>query len=233
MGLCSQVFVPVKERKEVKIFARKYSYISGFTLAEVLITLLIIGVVSSLVIPAIMNDTQEAEYRAAWKKAYAEVDQATRLIMMDNGGILKGLCNNGDDNCLRNNYAAFLSYTKKCNDGETAGICWHSANNWKTLKGDPLNWGLGAGLVLSNGTLFFTSLISKNCSTPYGIFNICGEMAVDINGFKGPNQIGKDIFYTHILENSTKPFGVQGDGLETSCSPTNTGMACAAKYLYQ
>ncbi len=42
----------------------------GFTLAEVLITLLIIGVVSSLVIPALINDTKNAELIALGKNDF-------------------------------------------------------------------------------------------------------------------------------------------------------------------
>ena len=54
----------------MKISAKKCSYIKGFTLAEVLITLLIIGVVASLTIPAIINNTQEAENKTVWKIVY-------------------------------------------------------------------------------------------------------------------------------------------------------------------
>ncbi len=39
----------------------------GFTLAEVLITLLIIGILASLIIPAVINDTKEAELKVALK----------------------------------------------------------------------------------------------------------------------------------------------------------------------
>ena len=41
----------------------------GFTLAEVLITLGIIGVVAAMTMPTLMNSTQGAQYKAAYKKA--------------------------------------------------------------------------------------------------------------------------------------------------------------------
>ncbi len=41
----------------------------GFTLAEVLITLGIIGVVAVMTMPTLMNSTQGAQYKAAYKKS--------------------------------------------------------------------------------------------------------------------------------------------------------------------
>ena len=42
---------------------------SAFTLAEVLITLGIIGVVAAMTMPTLMNQTQGAQYKTAYKKA--------------------------------------------------------------------------------------------------------------------------------------------------------------------
>ena len=41
----------------------------GFTLAEVLITLVIIGVIAAMTIPTLMNNTNSQEFRSAFKKA--------------------------------------------------------------------------------------------------------------------------------------------------------------------
>ena len=41
----------------------------GFTLAEVLITLGIIGVVAAMTMPTLINSTQGAQYKTAYKKA--------------------------------------------------------------------------------------------------------------------------------------------------------------------
>lgn len=48
----------------------------GFTLAEVLITLVIIGVIAAMTIPTLMNNTNANEYRSALKKAMSSVNQA-------------------------------------------------------------------------------------------------------------------------------------------------------------
>jgi prepilin-type N-terminal cleavage/methylation domain-containing protein len=64
---------------------------SGFTLAEVLLTLLIIGVVASLVIPGIIADTQEQELKTAWKKAYATISNAARLQLAEEDRLMFSL----------------------------------------------------------------------------------------------------------------------------------------------
>ena len=53
--------------------------ISGFTLAEVLITLGIIGVVAAMTMPSLMSSTQGAQYKAAYKKALSALSQAVTL----------------------------------------------------------------------------------------------------------------------------------------------------------
>ena len=57
----------------------------GFTLAEVLITLVIIGVITSMTIPTLMNNTNKQEYVSRLKKAYSALSQATNKIIADEG----------------------------------------------------------------------------------------------------------------------------------------------------
>ncbi len=58
----------------------------GFTLAEVLITLGIIGVVAAMTMPTLMNSTQGAQYKAAYKKALSALSQAVTLNVALDGG---------------------------------------------------------------------------------------------------------------------------------------------------
>ena len=51
----------------------------GFTLAEVLIILVIIGVIAAMTVPTLMNNTNAQEYRSALKKAIAGLNQALTL----------------------------------------------------------------------------------------------------------------------------------------------------------
>ena len=64
------VFLAVK--RKVRIMTK----FKGFTLAEVLITLGIIGVVAAMTMPTLINSTQGAQYKTAYKKALSVMSQA-------------------------------------------------------------------------------------------------------------------------------------------------------------
>ena len=57
----------------------------GFTLAEVLITLAIIGVVAALTIPSVIVKTQQQEFKTAAKKAHSVLSQAMQLTEVQDG----------------------------------------------------------------------------------------------------------------------------------------------------
>lgn len=71
---------------------------SGFTLAEVLITLGIIGVVAAMTIPVLIANTRSAKYRSQFKKTVSTLSQAARLsdslYGFDYGGITQVCGNN-------------------------------------------------------------------------------------------------------------------------------------------
>ena len=52
----------------------------GFTLAEVLVTLLVIGVIAALTIPQLINSTEERQFKTAYKKAVSTIANATELM---------------------------------------------------------------------------------------------------------------------------------------------------------
>lgn len=205
----------------------------AFTLAEVLITLLVIGVVASLVIPALLQNTQDQEFKTAWKKAYSEIAQATQYLLMDNGNNLVGLCSDDDHNCLRNKYLLYLTSIKQCNTGASLGNCWSATQ--KYLDGTKYVPNDFAGAILMNGTAVRFYMNNQNCDftieTGTGL-PICAKIIVDVNGLKKPNTYGKDMFSILILKNRILPEGVEGDTyIRADCS--TYGMGCSAKYLSQ
>jgi prepilin-type N-terminal cleavage/methylation domain-containing protein len=165
----------------------------GFTLAEMLLTLLIIGIISSLVIPEIIQDTQRAELKTAWKKTYSSISQASLMIRNEAGGDLTGYISNSMDGL--NKYSKYMNFTKIC--GYVPNECWfwnNTSSGYKMCydydgKTPVTDWGGEATGILSNGVL-----INFWQGIPIRII-------VDINGFKGPNTYGKDIFVTRVQSN--------------------------------
>ena len=58
---------------------------TAFTLAEVLITLSIIGVVSAITIPTVQKKYLAFQFSSAFKKAYSEVGQMSKMLVLEYG----------------------------------------------------------------------------------------------------------------------------------------------------
>jgi len=205
----------------------------GFTLAEVLITLGIIGVVAAMTIPTLMNKTNDAELKAGWKKDYSVFSQATIQMASDNGGSLNGLFTSDGD--IVDKYAAYVKQSKICADSIVEGCRAAVVQSPNSMGTNGLSD--GKGLVLSDGSYFQPWLGETACDQSIGspiAFYRCAGAVVDVNGAKRPNVFGKDVFVFHILENKLLPYGAQGDNTRnpaTSCTDTGDGQGCSAKYL--
>lgn len=234
------------------------SLLPAFTLAEVLITLGIIGVVAAMTIPTLMNKTNEAELKTAWKKQFSVINQAAMSVLNENGG---GTFLNAFDSGSNKDLAAcenmkdmfkrYLKYTKECSGiaadggagaGSTPEGCWHPSNTIKLLNNASAG-GFGVdepGLILADGTLVIFRLYKSDCSDGTGVdLTRCGVINVDVNGFKKPNVIGKDIFSIDVGKDRIFPDGSHGWGdPATSCvsgstDAGNNGWGCSAKYLFE
>lgn len=224
----------------------------AFTLAEVLITLGIIGIVAEITIPTLMNNIQNVQFKTSWKKTYSVFSNATILIKSDNVGNMAGLFTDGLS--MITIYSKYLSIVKTCDTDSVAQGCIAS-QHYKGLDGtgdggtDAFN---RPGIILKDGTsvVFFAydSASAAACShTPTGVSypmtEICGTIYVDINGLNKPNIVGKDLFVISLTKSGVYANGSKGSGLgiddwTQSCNPTNTtyawrGQGCSAKYLFE
>lgn len=82
--------------------------ISAFTLAEVLITLGIIGVVAALTIPTLVSKTKKNQETVALKKFYSAMSQAIKLSEADNGDINEWYYDNTQEGAAKTFYDTYL-----------------------------------------------------------------------------------------------------------------------------
>jgi len=228
-----------------KMFKKNNNFSCSFamTLAEVLITIGIIGVVCAMTIPTLMQNMQERATIAALRKIMSTLSNAYTLAVQENGtpenwGLAATAI--GAENML-NTIATYLNISKNC--GRNSG-CFPT--NYLKLNNDAYTNNIDgnsnmAKVQLADGSLLAAGAYS-NCttynwgSTP-ALQNLCGEFYVDINGFKKPNQWGKDLFLFNLTKYGIIPAGTAQytsgytfDSCKTSASAI--GHTCAAWVIY-
>lgn len=196
----------------------------GFTLAEVLIVLGIIGIVAETTIPTLVNNVQDQVLKTSWKKAFSEISQVTMDIKNENGGDLTGLFANADT--VATLYAEKIKTTSICrvSAGQTCMAGTYSSSD--------------ASLTSVDGMVFAVGYVDPNCNnSTWGLANfgqnLCTELYIDVNGTKKPNKEGKDLFWLGIAPNSVViPAG--GPGIINSTYSCPNGVFCSSyKYLYE
>ena len=220
-----------------KVFSRFTSHFSlkkaAFTLAEVLITLGIIGVVAAMTMPSLIQNYQEKATVTKLKKCYSLVSQAYVSILNDEGG--SDTLQAGDDLEMMEKFGKYLKYQKTCgrNKGCFPNVTYKSVtgngySKWEDYTTDR------SRAILTDGTLimFNKSVITENENYIYA------QIYVDINGFKGPNQLGRDFFYFYINPEKIVPAGAKAleekneDQKFTKNCIQQNGYACAAWVIY-
>lgn len=215
--------------------------LKAFTLAEVLITLGIIGVIAAMTLPSLLNNSRKKELETGLKKNYTVIQQALMMYQAKNGTLLKpedtGL--QRDSNSL---YALIkpyfyilhdcgLSYKNDCmplpdgaNGSDLVSYLYKTYNN-KTLTLAYLDDGQ---FVLKDGSLILIENSGDSTATVRFI-------SVDVNGFnKKPNRWGHDLFTFQLMDDGKLlPMGASGTKfLDKSefCSTTSSsninGIGC-------
>ena len=221
---------------------------NAFTMAEVLITLGIIGVVSAMTLPALINNNRNKALETALKKNYSVIEQALNMYYAQTGERL-----NSDTldyrlkttimpyfqvirDCGRGSEESAAALEKTCipnyaNNGDTS----KNSTNYKTFNGRAhinLTYFDDGQFVLNDGSL----ILLENSPAMKRAY-----ISVDVNGYlKNPNRLGQDLFMFQIDEKGRLlPMGVEGTDYysETDeyCSPTSTnnmnGAGCTYKAL--
>lgn len=218
---------------------QKSDYLSffAFTLAEVLITLGIIGVVAIMTIPTLISNTDTAKFVSGWKKTYSTLQQAQLQIIKDYGSVSAGFgsidASTTGGNNFRDGWLPYLKVGKTCNAGTSVSDdCYNVPGGFKNMDNSAIaNYAehpATSSIVLNDGTflLFYPGAGSGPFSTDSWIF-------VDVNGDKQPNTIGKDVFvlrYSSFKNMFQAHNATAAGGYYPEC--TGDGWTCGAYYLY-
>ena len=219
--------------------------LKGFTMAEVLITLGIIGVVAAMTLPSLINNNRNKALEAAFKKNYSVIEQALNMYYAQNGERLT--TETVEYQQLKGLIMPYMNVIRDCgfgsetSDAELEKTCipnyFNTGNTdknstaYKILNGKS-NIALGefddGQFVLSDGSLI---LLQNHKSQLF--------ISVDVNGYnKNPNRLGHDLFMFQIDEKGRLlPMGAEGtkyySKTDKYCSPTSSdsmnGAGCTIK----
>lgn len=216
----------------------------GFTLAEVLITLGIIGVVAAMTLPTLIQKQQEKVRVNQLKKAYTVFSQVFLRVVAENGPAESWDIGTADSAAgAQKLYNLFKQHLLKVKDCGSEHGCFYNGT-YKALNGPSYAWqpsthSVYARGILADGTSFLFWSAGSGCNFDdsadgTGKFSkTCGSIYVDINGSKPPNQAGIDYFLLLITKNGIFPAGGQnfksyyGGICEYNNSSNRNGLACA------
>jgi len=214
-------------------------------LAEVLITLAIIGVIAVITIPSIIANHQKTELESRFAKTYKTLMHMVNMSVAEHGSFENW---EWKDSWTSQEMADFthkyflphLNVVKYCQARVGVYGCFSDVT-YKFLDGTDwakLNAGSVPSVVLGDGSLIQFGFIS-NCIQDNGR---CLSLRVDINGHKKPNIYGLDAHLFNFFPQTGKflPGGSNMDGsydkehIDEYCNggaTTNNGATCAAKIV--
>ncbi len=218
---------------------------SAFSLAEVLIAMVIIGIIAAITVPALMQNMNDNQYKSALKKNFSVFSNAVNLAY------------GYDYDDFRDwDYTHSLSFTteiaeKFYNYLNVQKVCGHTSGCFTEIMyakngsiGDK-NYIKGQGerysFVLNDGTSVLLDVWGDTNAQNYLGFNeetLFGtdsnlSIIVDVNGLKKPNRAGKDIFLFLLTPKGLLPAGIANNS--QNCNKTGAyqyGFSCTYKVMY-
>lgn len=180
---------------------------NGFTLAEVLITLGIIGVIAAMTLPGIVQNYQGKILREQLTKQYSIITNVMQKMNYDLGTLK---VNDFGYHNFGNKFKEYINQIKDCKnaDCEDMGITDENSTriskNYKTYSNKKLqNTLLDDGQTIATDGAFYL-IENFGSNNNYFIY-----ITVDVNGFyKKPNRWGHDLFTFQIFdEGKVLPMG--------------------------
>lgn len=184
----------------------------GFTLAEVLITLGIIGIVAQMTIPTLVNSYQNKVYAIKLQKFYSTYTGGMTSIMQKYGCSdleCAGVLNTKTDNATwRTHFDTELKSALKIIKSNETGM-EDVSENLRMLHGPMGAWNpyftsAATSYVYEtiDGVLVWMSsgatCAAPNATSTSNLKMRCSWLLIDVNSNKPPNQLGRDVHSAYL-----------------------------------
>lgn len=207
----------------------------AFTLSEVMITILLIGVIASLTIANVSTSIQKRMRLAQFKSAYSMLQTALENVNNDAGhiyacylqlatgmddrkyyGIDSDVSGASDKQCseFKKEFLKNLGVSRSCESDSVEEGCITDKYTFPNANctGFKTDFKTNKAYVLDNGMILIEA-------SNYGI----REFAIDVNGRKGPNRWGVDLFTFQIKSTEVKKIGNTNFVTDVAIMPPSTG----------
>ena len=210
----------------------------AFTLAEVLITLGVIGVVAVLTLPTLIANYKKQVIISKLNKVYSTISQAYIFAKSDNGELQDWKLENytesdKDDEDILYYLLPYLKVLRFCGKSEKGcfpNVAYGSIGSTGFgVNIDSSKWYSNA--ILEDGSIISSITFRSNVKNKV---IVRGFIRVDVNGNNPPNVLGIDLFNFYISSERVVPCGLVGDGDVSSANDfeINRGDYCAAWVIY-
>ena len=220
----------------------------AFTLAEVLVTLSIIGVVAAMTIPPLITKYNKMVWVNQLKKSVSTLENGYKMILVSNG-----VDDLGDTDLFRLDSDYWTGYIDrykkyfKIISGER--LSPNRTDSYKNLDGVAYTWQVEFKFKFADGSTVYTAAMGRGGVSDCDAIkqqggNLCywigSDIIIDVNSEKGPNQWGRDVFAFilsqdgHLYPFGGKDYGIalggywRNPGMKVPYSP---GMECAGRVI--
>lgn len=183
----------------------------GYTIIEVSILCVIFLIAAILIAPLSLDDTRMAKSASRWRSVqsdFSNIFYSVNTLKSKDGIEFKEAFNKVISNDIKNDIKTYkITFLNGTYPNNT-----YRFTDYKT--------------TYSNATLAI-----KLFDEPQG--DLQGLLLYDVNGKKGPNVWGKDVFGLNIYDDRFEPFGKSNSVSEQKqdCSKNGTGLSCSNYYL--
>jgi len=184
----------------------------AFTLSETLITLGLVGVVAAVTLPTLITNCQKLVSRVRIQKAYAILSQTTYMAEAEHGPVSTWTYSTGNTWETAQEFAEtymtpYLRVMRKCEKNSTNPNCTYQIYGLDGKKHDSniSPPGKTYRFYLVDGTFVSVWAMNRNISTNTRAHSMQVTIFYDIDGPKGHNKMGHDVFKLEYIIQSTKP----------------------------
>ena len=235
----------------------------AFTLAEILITIGILGLVSAILLPQINTNVSKTQYVTALKSISANMTDKIQAQMaledVDDFGYLKAVQMSPTKTEFIQNISSFLSL--KPAPEAHKGLVWLNGESATTYPDNFRDvWEKEHLRMTKSGALLYIHgysqpgqptqdngigiTIEEKVASGIQLYMRYAVICLDVNGYKKPNRVGRDIFKFYIGQNgalfplggidTSTFFGSSGEDYDDpskkhNCFVESTGLGCAGR----